>query len=144
STKAGQDFVCDEQRVEFICDFSYCVNEIIGRDDIARSSLHWLQNDRCNLALCIVLYDVAQMVRASEAARRIFELPGETITIGIRRKVHPRRKGTLVVAVTPAEEADNTRGLAVVAAPETDKLEFLGDRFGETKGVVDPLSAARE
>ena len=59
SAEAGQDFICDEKRAEFICDFSHGVNEIVGRDDVARRALHWLQNYRCNLALGIVLHDVA-------------------------------------------------------------------------------------
>src|SRR6476646_9265346 len=142
SAEAGQDFICDEQRAEFICDFPYGVNEVVGRDDVARRALHRFQYDRCNFILRIVLYDVAQMFRAREAARRIFELPGAAIAVGIRRQVHPRLKGSLVVAVATSEQADYTRGLSVVAAPEPDKLEFLGDRFGETESGLDCLRAA--
>ena len=58
--------------------------------------------------------------------------------------MHPGREGPLMVAIAAAEETDDTRGFAVVAAPEPDKLEFLSDRFGETEGGLDRLCAARE
>jgi len=54
SAETGQDFICDEKSVEFICDFSHGVNKIVGRDDVARRALHRLQDDRCNLALGVV------------------------------------------------------------------------------------------
>ena len=84
------------------------------------------------------------MFRAGEAAGRIFKLPGAAIAVGVRREVHPRRKGPLVIAIAAAEKADHACGLAVVAAPEPDKLEFLADRFGETEGGLDRLRAARK
>src|SRR5262249_9681222 len=75
---------------------------------------------------------------------RILQLPGTTITAGVRRQMHPRRKRTLVIAVAAAEEADRACGLAVVAAPKSDKLEFFRHRFGETEGGLDRLGSARE
>ena len=60
------------------------MNEVVGRDDVARRTLHWLHDDRSNLALRIVLDDVAQMLSTSEAARRIFKLPGAAIAVGVR------------------------------------------------------------
>ena len=38
--------------------------------------------------------------------------------------MRPRREGTLVIAVATAEQADNACGLAVVAAPKADELQF--------------------
>src|SRR5204862_3524251 len=94
--------------------------------------------------LGIVLDDVTQMLRAGESTGRIFKLPRAAITVRIRRQVHARRKGTLVVAIATAEKADNPRGFAVIAAPEPDKLEFPGDRFGETEGGLNRFCSARK
>src|SRR6266853_1043454 len=58
--------------------------------------------------------------------------------------MHARRERTLVVAVAAAQKADNAGGLAVVAAPETHEFKFFGHRFGEAKGRLDRLGAARE
>ena len=49
-----------------------------------------------------------------------------------------------MVAIAAAEQADNASGLAVVAAPESNKFEFLGDRLGKAEGGLDRLCAARE
>ena len=84
------------------------------------------------------------MLRASEPAGRILKLPGATIAVGIRRQMHSGGKRTLVVAIAAAEKADNACGLTVVAAPKSNKLEFLGHRFSETEGGLHSLCAARE
>ena len=101
-------------------------------------------NDRRDLGLGIILDHVTQMLGAGKSAGRIFELPRAAVAIGVRRKVHARRERTLMIAVAAAEKADDARGLAVVAAPEADKFEFLGDRLGEPEGGLDRLGAARE
>ena len=49
-----------------------------------------------------------------------------------------------MVAVATAEQADHSRGFAVIAAPETDELEFLGDRLGKTEGGLDGFCTARK
>src|SRR6266403_2469402 len=144
SAETGQDFICDEKSVEFICDFSHGVDKIVGRDDVARCAMHRLQDDCCNLALGVVFHDVAQMLRASKSAGWILKLPGTTITVGVRRQMHPRWKWTLVVAVAAAEKADSACGLAVVASPKSDKFEFFRHRLGKTEGSLDGLRAARE
>src|SRR5580700_522419 len=131
AAEAGEDFIDDEQSVEFIGDVAHCLNEIVRRDDVARRALHRLQDDRRNLVLGVILHDVAQMLRTSQSAGRICQLPGTTIAVGVRRKVHARWKRTLVIAVAAAEEPDRSRGLAVVATPKPDKLEFFRYRFGE-------------
>src|SRR5215471_16279016 len=64
SAEAGQDFIGDEQCVEYIGDVAHSLNEIVGWDYIARSALHRFQNDRGDLALRVVLHDVSQMLRA--------------------------------------------------------------------------------
>ena len=58
--------------------------------------------------------------------------------------MHARRKRALMVAIAAAEQADHAAGLAVVAAPEADELEFLADRLGEPEGRLDRLRAAGE
>src|SRR5262245_28253537 len=118
------------------------MNEIIGRNDIARRALHRLHDDCRDLVLRLVLDDVAQMIGASKTAGRMLELPGAAIAVGIRRQVHSGRKRTLMVAVAAAEQTDHARRLAVIAAPEPDEFEFLRDRLGKTKGRFDSLCAA--
>src|SRR5260370_39666681 len=54
------------------------------------------------------------------------------------------RERPLVVAIATTPKPDNTCSLAMVATPETNEFEFLGHRFGETKGRLDRLGAARE
>ena len=44
--------------------------------------------------------------------------------------------------VAAAEQPDDSRSLAVIPTPETDKLEFFGDRFGETKSGLDRFCTA--
>ena len=58
--------------------------------------------------------------------------------------MHPGWEGPLVVAIAAAEKADDARGFTVIAAPKPDKFKFLGDRFGEPKGGLNGLCAARE
>src|SRR5579872_1273701 len=58
--------------------------------------------------------------------------------------VHARREWPLMIAIAAAQEADHARGLAVIAAPEADELEFLADRLGEPERGLDRLRAARE
>src|SRR5262245_3152252 len=58
--------------------------------------------------------------------------------------MHARRKRTLMVPVAAAEQPDDSCGLAVIRTPETDKLEFFGDRFGETKSGLDRFCTARK
>ncbi len=120
------------------------MDEVVGWNDIARRTLHRLDDDGRDLALGIVLEDVAQVLRAGEPAGGMLEIPGAAVAIGIGRMMHPRRKRTLVIAVAAPEEANRACGLAVVAAPEADELELLCDRFGEPEGGLDRLGAARE
>src|SRR5262245_53543186 len=47
-----------------------------------------------------------------------------------------------MVSVAAAEQPDDSRGLAVISTPETNKLEFFGDRFGETKSGLDRFCTA--
>jgi hypothetical protein len=49
-----------------------------------------------------------------------------------------------VIAIAAAEKANNACGLAMVTAPEPNKLEFLTNRFGKTEGGLDRLCAARK
>src|ERR1700722_12355711 len=65
AAEASQDFIDDEQSVEFIGDVAHGLNEIVRRDDVARRALHRLQDDRCNLVLGVILHDVAQMLPTS-------------------------------------------------------------------------------
>src|SRR5262249_17030176 len=108
------------------CDFPYCANEIVGRDDVACRALHRLEDDRCDFVLRLVLDDVSKMVGASEPAGRILKVPWAAIAVCIRPQVKCGRKCTLVVTIAATEKADHTRGLPVITAPEADELEFLG------------------
>src|SRR5262249_10259002 len=47
-----------------------------------------------------------------------------------------------MIPVAATEKADHACGLAVVAAPEPDKLKFFRNRFGETEGRFDSFRAA--
>ena len=118
------------------------MNEIIGRNDVARRTLHRLHDDRCNFVLCLVLDDIAQMIGAGQSAGRILKLPGAAIAVRIRRQMHSGWKRTLMVAVAATQQTDHACRLAVIAAPKTDELEFLRDRLGKTKGCLDGLRAA--
>ena len=140
--KSGQHLIGDEQCVEFVRDLPHGMNEIIGRNDVARRALHRLHDDRRDFVLRLVLDDVAQMIGAGQSAGRILKLPGAAIAVRIRRQMHSGRKRTLMVAVAAAEQTDHACCLAVIAAPETDELEFLRDRLGKTKGRLDGLRTA--
>src|SRR5262249_28791238 len=104
--------------------------------------LHRLHDDRRDFVLRLILDDVAQVIGTGQSAGRMLKLPGAAITVRIRRQMHPGRKWTLMIAIAATEQTDHAGGLAVIAAPETDELEFLRDRLGKTKRRFDGLRAA--
>src|SRR4029078_3230714 len=118
------------------------MNEIIGRNSFCRRALHRLHDGCRDFVLRLVLNDVAQVIGAGQTAGRILKLPGAAIAGRIRRWMHSGRKWTLMVAGAAAEQTDHASRLAVIAAPEADKLEFLRDRLGATKGRFDGLRSA--
>ena len=144
AAEADQDLVGDEQRAGLGRDLAHRVDEVVRRNDVAGRALHRLDDDRGDLALRVVLDDIAQMLGAGDAAGRILKVERAAVTIGVGTVVHARREWPLMVAIGPAEKPDHALRLAVEAAPEADELELLGGRLREPEGRLDRFRAARE
>ena len=125
AAETDQDLVGDQERAGLRRDLAHRVDEVVRGNDVARRALHRLDDDRRDLALRVVLDDVAQMLGASHPAGRILEVPRAAVAIGVGRMVHARRERSLMVAVGAAEKPDHALRLAVEAAPEADELELL-------------------
>src|SRR5271155_4370723 len=137
AAKTDQDLVGDEERAGLCRDFAHCADEVVRGNDVARRALHRLDDDRGDLALRVVLDDIAQMLGASHPAGWMLEVPRAAVAIGVGRMVHARREWSLMVAVGAAEKSDHALRLAVEAAPEADELELFGGRFREPERRFD-------
>ena len=73
AAEADQDLVGDEQRAGLGRDLAHRVDEVVRRNDVARRALHRLDDDRGDLALRVVLDDIAQMLGAGERRRTDIE-----------------------------------------------------------------------
>ena len=74
-------------------DLAHRVDEVVRRNDVARRALHRLDDDRGDLALGVVLDDVAQMLGAGQPAGRMFQVPRAAIAIGVGRMCMPGGNG---------------------------------------------------
>src|ERR1700733_13807225 len=144
AAEADQNLVGDEKRARLRRDLAHRVDEVVRRNHVARRSLHRLDDDRRELALRVVLDDIAQVLGAGQAARRMLQVERTAVAIRIGRMMHARRKRPLMVAIAAAEHADDALALAVEAALEADELELLGHRLGEPERRLDRLGAARK
>ena len=86
AAEADQNFVGDEKRAGVCRDLAHRVDEVVGRDDVAGRALHRLDDDRRELALSVVLDDVAQMLGAGHAARRVLQI--ERAAVAVRHKAN--------------------------------------------------------
>src|ERR1700677_1850775 len=144
AAEADQNFIGDEKRAGLGRDLAHRVDDVVGRTNVAGRALHRLDDDRRELALRVVFDDVAKMLGAGQAARWVLQIEGAAIAVRIGRMMHARRKWPLMIAIAPAQHADDALALAVEATPEADELELLGHRLGKPKGRLDRSGAARK
>ena len=144
AAEAGDHLVGEEQRPVIPGHRLDRPQEAVGRDDVARGALDRLHDDRGDLARGLVADDVADVLRAGDAAVRIAELERAAVAVGVGCRVLAGQERTLVMLEVAAEQAQHAAGLAVEAAPEPDDLLPPGRGLGQAQARLHRLGAARE
>jgi hypothetical protein len=144
AAEPGDHLVGEEQRSVIPGHRLDRAQETVRRDDVARGALDRLHDDRGDLARGLVADDVADVLRAGDAAVRIAELERAAVAVGVRARVLAGQERSLVMLEIAAEQAQHAAGLAVEAAPEPEDLLPPGRGLGQPQAGLDRLRAARE
>ncbi len=143
ATEAGDHLVGDEKRADVIRDGANGGQELLGRDDVPRGSLHGLDDERRHGSRGRGLDVRTDEIGASQAAARVGGVQGTAVAVGVGNLVRAGNHGPEAMLEGGAHERERTHGLAVKSAPETHEFVLARVRFRQAQGTLDGFRAAR-
>ena len=141
-SEARQHLVRDEERAMIFRNGLDRAQEPRRRNDVARRSLDWLDDDRGDLARRLVADHIAKIFRARDAALGIAKLQGTTIAVGVGREILAGQEWAEVMLELAAQEPEHAAGLAVKGTPEPEDLVLARRRLREAQRCLDGFRAA--